>query len=596
LQDVDALDVGDFANDSRGAVRSACISIYPQQQQQAASPQQQQQQHHWPWQVNPMSPKSPQQQGQQLLQEQLMQHQQKQQRQEQQPLAGQQTRESEQQQPQLAHAAAPWAAIEGIKQMFHCRSSSPSACNMAGAQQVHQPQPQQQQLQQSNRTATNTNVAAAQQQRGVPAAACQPQHLKPAKNKEQQLLTRQIMQRLQTPVKQHHTKANVQHQQQQQQHWPRPLAEAVEESIAVATVPAMQAGAAATGMADGMLAGTSSHSSSSSIRSNSAQSTARSRLAKLRERLTVETAPAGAQQQQQQQQHTKCIAGRAPWEPQTTEQQLPCQHSSAQVQHVMCIQQHQQEQQPHWQQQQQQHKSEDEQGEAVHPDASYSLRLVTVERAGRLFFHIHKAWVCAHIRAALADSNSPGELAEGLLPAYPTPAHERSAICVVWCTACCSLLEYVLPSTCRTPAPPSTVQFSSCDLPCCPLFTCDPAGLPAWLPPPTELYQTEEVQQASRLGDNQQQHAHSPSLQQQQSRPSSPFGLRGLFGGFASPRAAAAAAGGAAPGDGSSSSRTCLLSGQQASSLTSGSGCSSLSSEAQAALQAEMVKFFGLNR
>jgi hypothetical protein len=133
------------------------------------------------------------------------------------------------------------------------------------------------------------------------------------------------------------------------------------------------------------------------------------------------------------------------------------------------------------------------------------------------------------------------------------------------------------------------------------VLLCVFAGLPAWLPPPANLYQTEQMQHAAGLGEMQQPNTHPPSVQQQQqqqqlSRPSSPFGLRGLFSGFASPRAAAAAAAaavGAAAGD-SNSSRACL-SGQQMCSL-SGSGCSSLSSEAQAALQAEMVKFFGLNR
>jgi hypothetical protein len=73
----------------------------------------------------------------------------------------------------------------------------------------------------------------------------------------------------------------------------------------------------------------------------------------------------------------------------------------------MQHQQKQQQQQPHWKEAQQE--SAVQQSQTVLPDAGYRLRLVTVERASRLFFHIHKAWVSAHIRAALAETNTPGE-------------------------------------------------------------------------------------------------------------------------------------------------------------------------------------------
>ncbi|WIA12655.1 hypothetical protein OEZ85_006305 [Tetradesmus obliquus] len=178
----------------------------------------------------------------------------------------------------------------------------------------------------------------------------------------------------------------------------------------------------------------------------------------------------------------------------------------------------QQQQQQQWGHEQDELLAQHSEAAAAAPDAGYSVRLVTVERASRLFFHIHKAWVSAHIRAALAQSNTP--------------------------------------------------------------------GLPAWLPPPANLFLAEQDQQQTAGPDHHQQQS-SMSLPQQHSRPASPCGLRGLFGGFATPWATAAA--GAAAGD----SRACL-SGQQTCSLT-GSGCSSLSSEAQAVLQAEMVKFFGLN-
>ncbi|WIA32815.1 hypothetical protein OEZ86_005997 [Tetradesmus obliquus] len=181
--------------------------------------------------------------------------------------------------------------------------------------------------------------------------------------------------------------------------------------------------------------------------------------------------------------------------------------------------QKQQQQQPQWIHEQDESLAQQSEAAAAAPDAGYNVRLVTVERASRLFFHIHKAWVSAHIRAALAKTNTP--------------------------------------------------------------------GLPAWLPPPANLFLADQDQQQTTGPDHHQQQSYM-SMPQQHSRPASPFGLRGLFGGFSSPRATAAA--GAAAGD----SRACL-SGQQTSSLT-GSGCSSLSSEAQAVLQAEMVKFFGFNR
>jgi hypothetical protein len=41
-------------------------------------------------------------------------------------------------------------------------------------------------------------------------------------------------------------------------------------------------------------------------------------------------------------------------------------------------------------------------------DSSYYLELITVERNSCLLYHLHKAWVGARIRAALAASAAPG--------------------------------------------------------------------------------------------------------------------------------------------------------------------------------------------
>lgn len=42
-------------------------------------------------------------------------------------------------------------------------------------------------------------------------------------------------------------------------------------------------------------------------------------------------------------------------------------------------------------------------------DEGYCLQLMTVERCSRLWFHLHRAWVGAHMRAALAAAGAPGD-------------------------------------------------------------------------------------------------------------------------------------------------------------------------------------------
>jgi hypothetical protein len=44
-------------------------------------------------------------------------------------------------------------------------------------------------------------------------------------------------------------------------------------------------------------------------------------------------------------------------------------------------------------------------------DEGYCLQLMTVERCSRLWFHLHRAWVGAHMRAALAAAGAPGDTA-----------------------------------------------------------------------------------------------------------------------------------------------------------------------------------------
>jgi hypothetical protein len=74
------------------------------------------------------------------------------------------------------------------------------------------------------------------------------------------------------------------------------------------------------------------------------------------------------------------------------------------------------------QQQQQQHQGLDE---------GYCLQLMTVERCSRLWFHLHRAWVGAHMRAALAAAEAPGDIGWDGWDTLHGP----------WCCISCCLLK-----------------------------------------------------------------------------------------------------------------------------------------------------------
>lgn len=50
-----------------------------------------------------------------------------------------------------------------------------------------------------------------------------------------------------------------------------------------------------------------------------------------------------------------------------------------------------------------------QQQEQAGPDTSYVLALWTVERCSCLWFHVHRAWVGAHMRRGLTNAGAPGE-------------------------------------------------------------------------------------------------------------------------------------------------------------------------------------------
>lgn len=81
--------------------------------------------------------------------------------------------------------------------------------------------------------------------------------------------------------------------------------------------------------------------------------------------------------------------------------------AGVQVQHMYSLNSSQPAPWSSQQQHQQQQTSRHPQQQQL--DESYCLQLMTVERCSRLWFHLQRAWVGAHMRAALAAAGAPGK-------------------------------------------------------------------------------------------------------------------------------------------------------------------------------------------
>lgn len=119
-----------------------------------------------------------------------------------------------------------------------------------------------------------------------------------------------------------------------------------------------------------------------------------------------------------------------------------CADTLVQVQHTYS---HSARSPAPWSPQQQQQQQQEQQQQEL--DQSYCLQLMTVERCSRLWFHLQRAWVGAHMRAALAAAGAPGELREmSSSPRQPSAAQLTSSntvgprcregcVCVCVCVA-----------------------------------------------------------------------------------------------------------------------------------------------------------------